>query len=89
VTLRGFHGIYAFLCVHVYVCIIMCACSLCTDKLLPADPAAKWETCSWLMWQMGGLGGLSSYKQTVIGQDCLCWSACMQLFPWHLASEVW
>lgn len=25
-------------------------------KLLPADPAAKWETISWLFWQMGGVG---------------------------------
>jgi hypothetical protein len=27
-----------------------------TGKLLPADAAAKWETTSWVMWQMGGLG---------------------------------
>jgi GST-like protein len=27
-----------------------------TGKLLPADPAAKWETVSWLMFQMGGVG---------------------------------
>lgn len=27
-----------------------------TGKLLPSDPARKWETVSWLMWQMGGAG---------------------------------
>jgi glutathione S-transferase len=27
-----------------------------TGKLLPADAAAKWETVSWLMFQMGGVG---------------------------------
>lgn len=27
-----------------------------TGKLLPADAGAKWETVSWLMFQMGGIG---------------------------------
>ncbi len=27
-----------------------------TGKLLPSDPARKWETIQWLMFQMGGIG---------------------------------
>lgn len=27
-----------------------------TGKLLPADPALRWQTIQWLMFQMGGLG---------------------------------
>ena len=27
-----------------------------TGKFIPADPAARWETIAWLMWQMGGVG---------------------------------
>ncbi|KIY93283.1 glutathione S-transferase [Monoraphidium neglectum] len=25
-------------------------------KLLPSDPALKWEALSWLFWQIGGVG---------------------------------
>jgi len=27
-----------------------------TDRLIPADPAARWHATQWLMFQMGGLG---------------------------------
>ena len=27
-----------------------------TGRLIPADPAGRWEATAWLMWQMGGLG---------------------------------
>ena len=27
-----------------------------TGKLIPADPAARYETLAWVMWQMGGIG---------------------------------
>lgn len=27
-----------------------------TGKFIPADPAGRWHTIQWLMWQMGGLG---------------------------------
>jgi GST-like protein len=27
-----------------------------TGKLIPSDPAARWETIQWVMFQMGGLG---------------------------------
>lgn len=27
-----------------------------TGKLIPSDPAGRWEATAWLMWQMGGLG---------------------------------
>jgi len=27
-----------------------------SGKFVPADPAARWETIAWLMWQMGGVG---------------------------------
>lgn len=27
-----------------------------TGKLMPSDPAGRWEATAWLMWQMGGLG---------------------------------
>jgi len=27
-----------------------------TGRLLPAEPAQRWETIEWLMWQKGGLG---------------------------------
>jgi GST-like protein len=40
-----------------------------TGKLLPADAAAKWETVSWLMFQMGGVGeqnGLACNKAALL-----------------------
>lgn len=27
-----------------------------TQRFIPADPAGRWHTIQWLMWQMGGLG---------------------------------
>lgn len=27
-----------------------------TGRLIPADPARRWETLVWVMWQMGGVG---------------------------------
>ena len=30
-------------------------------KLLPSDPAAKWEAISWLFWQMGGCAGAGAW----------------------------
>jgi GST-like protein len=27
-----------------------------TGKFIPADPAARYETLAWVMWQMGGIG---------------------------------
>lgn len=27
-----------------------------TGKLIPSDPAGRWEATEWVMWQMGGLG---------------------------------
>ena len=27
-----------------------------TGKFLPAEPVKRWETITWLMWQMGGFG---------------------------------
>lgn len=27
-----------------------------TGRFIPADPAGRWHTIQWLMWQMGGLG---------------------------------
>jgi GST-like protein len=27
-----------------------------SGQFLPADPAARWETIAWVMWQMGGVG---------------------------------
>ncbi len=30
-----------------------------TGKLLSSDPATRWKTIEWLMWQMGGLGPMA------------------------------
>jgi GST-like protein len=27
-----------------------------TGRLIPTDPARRWETLAWVMWQMGGVG---------------------------------
>ena len=27
-----------------------------TGKFWPQDPARRWQTVEWLMWQMGGVG---------------------------------
>ena len=35
-----------------------------TGKLLPADPARRYETIQWVMWQMGGPGPMRSEEHT-------------------------
>ncbi|MBP9206021.1 MAG: glutathione S-transferase N-terminal domain-containing protein [Kofleriaceae bacterium] len=43
-----------------------------TGQLMPADPAARWHTTQWLMWQMGGLGpmfGQVGYFVKFAGKD--------------------
>jgi hypothetical protein len=44
------------------VCMFM-RVHLCAGKLLPADPGAKWETCSWLVWALAGPGECSGGGQ--------------------------
>lgn len=46
-----------------------------TGKLLPADPAAKWETISWVMFQMGGVGEPRCFRASVL--HSLCNSSCI------------
>ncbi len=43
-----------------------------TGKLLPADPAQRYQAIQWLMWQMGGLGpmfGLLGFFHKFAGKD--------------------
>jgi GST-like protein len=43
-----------------------------TGRFLPADPAARWNTVAWLMFQMGGIGpmfGQLGYFNKFAGRD--------------------
>lgn len=43
-----------------------------TGRLIPADPAARWQTIQWLMWQMGGVGpmfGQLGYFHAFAGKE--------------------
>ncbi|MCL4675228.1 MAG: glutathione S-transferase N-terminal domain-containing protein [Pararhodobacter sp.] len=43
-----------------------------TGKLMPSDPAARWHTIQWLMWQMGGVGpmfGQLGYFHSFAGKE--------------------
>jgi GSH-dependent disulfide-bond oxidoreductase len=55
-----------------------------TGKLLSADPARRYETIQWLMWQMGGVGpmfGQFGHFHTAAGKDI------EEKYPWRRYKE--